>query len=571
MKPILYGPNETGFTTNGIGILGDCASCVVTEERNGIYDLEMQYPVSGIHYKDIKLRSLLLAKPNPTTDPQPFRVYEITRPINGLVTVYAHHISYDLAGIPVSPFTANSVVQALAGLKSNAATPCPFTFWTDKSTSANMRVDVPTSIWSLLGGTEGGILDVYGGEYEFDRYIVKLHGRRGYDRGVSIRYGKNMTDLRQEENCAAVYTGVYPYWSDAEGAMVTLPEKILYASGSYDFTRIMPLDLSEEWESAPTVDQLRSRAASYMESNKIGVPQVSIAVSFVPLEQTEEYKDMALLERVSLCDTVTVEFEQLGVSATAECIRTDYDVLLDRYREIEIGDARTNLTDVIVDQGKELQQKPDVTAVQAAILSMTASILGAKGGAVRLIDTNNDGMPDTLYIADDPDPTKAVKVWRFNYEGWGASKNGYNGPFVMGASLEKGFIADFITSGTIKTELLDVASILAENITATGIIYFDNGVYSMRYDPEDKRFWIQTHNAPIHMTADGGSITLSSQQQIYLQSDYEVLIHGKTQVKTFGQNITFDTTDVYGNSGYVSVNGKKLSFATDGTVRWEAT
>ena len=302
--------------------------------------------------------------------------------------------------------------------------------------------------------TQGGILDTYGGEYEFDRWTVKLHKQRGYDRGVAIRYGKNMTSLTQDQSCEAVYTGVYPFWADVDGNIVQLDDRIVSAPGSYGFTRIYPLDLSAEWEDEPTKDQLKARAERYIKDNNIGVPKVSLSVAFYPLDQSEDYQGIAMLEQVGPCDTVTVEFPRLGVSAVAECVGIKYDVLSERYDELEIGDARTTLADTIVAQGQEIQQRPSDSTMRAAVMQLTAAILGASGGAVRLLDTNNDGMPDELYIADNDDPAKAKKVWRWNYAGWGASSNGYNGPFTLGATLEGGIVADFITTGTLNASLI---------------------------------------------------------------------------------------------------------------------
>ena len=363
MKPILYQSTETGFDTNGGGILGDCVSCTVTEERNGAYELEMEYPITGIHYADIAMRSIILAKPNPTSDPQPFRVYESSKPMGGIVTVYARHTANDLDAIPVNPFTSSTAASAMSGLKSNAAVACPFTFSTDKTTSAKMTVSVPKTIWELLGGSQGGILDVYGGEYEFDQFHVKLWASRGSDNGVSIRYGKNLTDLRQDENCVSVYTGVYPYWADADGNLTTLPEKIVNVSGTFDFTRIKPVDFSADFEEQPTEATLRSAANAYITNNQIGVPNVSIKVSFLPLDQTEEYRDIAPLERVDLCDVVSVSFPELGVSAKAKVIKTVYNVLLDRYSSVELGDARDSVAKIIVTQEKKLaQQEQDIAS-----------------------------------------------------------------------------------------------------------------------------------------------------------------------------------------------------------------
>jgi len=452
MTPILYTATETAFASNGLGMLTDAISCTVTEERNGAYELSMRYPVTGIHFEDIALRSLILAKPNPIDDPQPYRVYAITKPMAGIVTISAEHITYDMSGMPVSPFTAGSLGGALAGLTSNAATSHSFTFWTDKVSDGEFTVSQPSSMRSCLGGQAGSILDVYGGEWQFDRFTARLWFERGMDRGVTIRYGKNLIDLEQEENCAAVYTGIYPYY--VGDSVIQLPEKILYAAGTYDFTRILPLDMSGDFDEAPTVAQLREAAQAYLERNNIGVPKVSLKLSFVQLEQTEEYAHLALLERVSLCDTVSVEFAAMGVSATAKCVKTVYNALLDRYDSVELGEARTNIADVIAGQEKAIERIPNKSFLLRASEALTKTLLGADGGDVRFIDANGDGAPDTLYIADDPDPAKALKVWRFNYEGWGASKNGYNGPFVMGASLNDGIIADFITAGTLDAALI---------------------------------------------------------------------------------------------------------------------
>lgn len=464
MKPVLYPSQETAFGSNGLGVLTDAASCVIIEERNGAFELEMTYPVSGIHYKEIAPRCIILAKPNPVDDPQPFRVYRITKPMGGLVTVYGEHISYDLAGVPASPFAAESAPDAMEKLKSSSAIPTPFSFWTDKDTAGTMGITAPVALRSLLGGREGSVLDVYGGEYKFDRYTVRLYNQRGQNRGASIRYGKNLTDLTQDENIAGVYTGVYPYWSSMEGALVQLPEKILPAPGNYDFTRIMTLDLSSEFQEPPTQDQLRARAEAYMKANNIGVPRVSLTVSFVPLEQTEEYKDIGLLERVELCDTVNVEFPSLGVSATAKCVRTVYDALLDRYKSVELGDARTNIADTIAAQQQKIEQAPDKTFVQQAVDSATGQITGNKGGYVVLHSSTGSKEPDEILIMDTPDIKTAVKVWRWNKAGLGYSSYGYNGPYGLAMTQDGSIVADFITAGTLNAALAKVINLDASNI-----------------------------------------------------------------------------------------------------------
>lgn len=466
MKPILFSSTATEFNTQGLGVLTDTISCTSTEERNSAFELTMQYPDTGVHFGEITDRCIIYAIPSPYRSPQPFRIYRITRPMDGIIMVYARHITYDLSGVPLNPFTAINAPDALSKLSLNAAVDSPFTFWTDKSTVASFAVSTPSSTRSVLGGSSGSILDVYGGEYEWDGFTVRLYGHRGYDNGVVISYGKNLTDIEQDRNISNVATGIYPYWTNAEGALVTCDPKIVNAPGTYDFTRVVPVDFSNDFEGQPTPAQLQARAEKYVEDNKIGIPKTSITASFVQLEQFPEYEDLALLEKCDLCDTVTIRYPQLGVEAKAEIVKIETDVLLERYNSVEIGDVRTNIADTIVGQQQEIKQKPSETYLREAVLALTETILGASGGAVRLLDTNSDGMPDTLYIADDPDPTKARKVWRFNHEGWGASKNGYNGPFSYGATLENGMVADFITAGTLNADLVNIVNLISDHVVS---------------------------------------------------------------------------------------------------------
>lgn len=442
MKPVLFASTATAFTTNGLGKLSDAASCTVKETRNGAFELTLKYPVEGIHYAEIQQRSIILAKPNPVDLAQPFRVYRISKPINGLVTVYAYHISYDLTGIPVSPYSAASVQAALAGFSTNAVATNPFTFWSDMTSSGDFIVKSPASVRSLLPT----VLEVYGGEYKYDKYTVRLYQQRGVNRGVTIRYGKNLTDLKQDENCSNVYTGVYAYYSDGNGIVETSP-KVTPAPGTYDYTRVLPLDLRAEFKEAPTAEALKATAEQYMSDHNIGVPEVSLNVSFVQLEQTQEYKDLALLERVELCDTVTVIFERLGVNATAQVTSTVYNVLIDAYDSVTIGNVRKNVAMTIAEQAQEIAKGPDLTALQAAVIEATELITGNQGGYVVIHSSTGGKTPDEILIMDQPDIESAVQVWRWNKSGLGYSSSGYNGPYGLAMTIDGKINADFIITG----------------------------------------------------------------------------------------------------------------------------
>ena len=457
MTPRYYAA-DSEIKGNGVGALRDALYCTVTEERNGSYELEMGYPVSGQHYSELTLRGLICAKPNPYSEEQYFRVYKISRPINGQVIISAQHISYDLCGIPVAPYTAGTAAQALDRLKSQATVECPFEFWTDLSTTADFAAPVPSSLRSLLGGIDGSILDVYGGEYEWDNYTVKLHSERGTDREVSIRYGKNLTDLTQEENCTNVYTGVYPYWADSAGAVtqISTGPVVDVPENQYSFTRVLLLDLSQDYTERPTDEQLKQSALSYIKANKIGVPKVSLKLSYAQLEQTVEYKGKALLERVGLCDTVHVTFERLGVDATAKVIKTTYNVLLDRYDSVELGTPRSNLASTIVGIEKSTKTEVDKTksALQQAVDQATKLITGNLGGYVVLHSSAGNDTPDELLVMDQPDINTATKVWRWNLSGWGYSSTGYAGPYRLAATMDGAINADFLTTGTLNAEII---------------------------------------------------------------------------------------------------------------------
>lgn len=369
--PRLYPPTAAAWDTNGLGALSDCISCVVEETLNGPFELEMQYRLNGLHYADITLRSIILAKPNPTARPQPFRVYKISRPINGVVTINAQHLSYDLSGIVIEPFNAPSLASALEGMKTNAVTENPFEYETDKTVISDFVVSYPSSARSLVAGQRGSLLDTYGGELEFDRYQVKLWAHRGKDNGVTIRYGKNMTDVNQEEDGSGVYTGVYPYWYSEEEGSADLGSSYVPVEGEFDFTRILLLDLTEEFENKPTAEDLTQKAQEYISNHDPGVPTISTTVSW--------YQSKDFVENVNLGDVVGVYFSRLGISAKAKIVKTRYNALQNRYESVDIGSVRSSIAGTIVsmDQGVSSVTQYTVTETRriAKELEMTADSL----------------------------------------------------------------------------------------------------------------------------------------------------------------------------------------------------
>ena len=469
MKPILYESTEKQFNHNGIGTLADAISCIVIEERNGSYELEMEYPLGGIHYEEIKNNSIVLAVPSDGKQAQPFRIYKITRPIGGVVSVYAEHISYDLSGIPVRPFKASDCASALRGLVENSMIANPFNTWTDIAGSGKYEQKLPASFRSRLAGTQGSILDSFGNgaELEFDRFTVKVHQNRGHDNGVTIRYGKNLTDLKQDESIESVYTATIAYWTKEENDKeeVVIGEiQYLPNHADYPKERVFVLDCSSDFENKPTKEQLNNKAMQYIRSNNLGIPKVSIDVSFIQLWQTEEYKNIVSLERVSLCDTVHVVFEKLGVDATAKVIKTEYNVLTDRYDKVTLGEARSNFAETIKESTKATVQPMIKSAVENAVEHATANISGFSGYVTKITDAN--GNWSELVISDNADYTQARNVWRWSQGGLGFSSNGYAGPYTTAITADGHINGAMITAGTINANTVNVGNkVLTETLT----------------------------------------------------------------------------------------------------------
>lgn len=464
-------------TSEGLGRLAEATAVTVTEERNGAYYAELTVPISAKHYKDLTLGGILLIKPNTTDDPQMFRIAKMTRPMNGLVQIRANHISYDLNKTSVKPFGgATNVATALYGIKNQMQGGEAFTFWTNKTTVGSFRNQIPQSARALMGGQQGSLLDVYGGEFHYLGLQVRLEASRGANRGVRIAYGKNLTDIKQEENIESMYTAVLPYimFSNMTQAKVGDLQTIIQTAEP----KIMSLDLTSKFkedDGVPTVEQINAAAQAYIEANTLTEPQISISVSFVNLADTEEYKNIAPLERVSLCDTVTVFFEKLNINATAKVIKTVYDVLAERYKSIELGNARSTLASTITNAISTSQESIRNTRsfLEDAIAHATDLISGGLGGHV-VFNKNSAGEPEEILIMDTADTSTAVNVIRMNRKGIGFSTNGYNGPFTTAWTIDGGFVADFIKSGTI--EAIDITG---SNITGSNL-RSSNGAYQMQ-------------------------------------------------------------------------------------------
>lgn len=473
MIPILYEGTETEFTSQGLGSLSDATSCTISEEINNTYELEMNYPMTGVHFFDIKVGRIILATPAPRKESEPFSIYKISKPIDGIVTIYAEHISYRLSYIPVKPFSASNCYGALNGCVENSLENNPFTVWTDKALNINFSFNKPQSFRLCLGGVEGSILDTYRGEYEFNRFTVKLHTNRGSLKDTAkIIYGKNLTDLKQEESIENTITGIVPYWtstvtqtndegtstSESVEVVVTLPEYVLESeyADKFPYRRTAVVDLSEYFQNQPTVDELRTRANQYMKDNLTGLPTVSLTVSFIDLAKSEENKDFAS-EIVYLGDQVPVYFENLGIATKAEITSATYDVLADRYDSLTLGTVSSSLSKTLNEISKKQDTVVTQTNLQSALILAQKVMAGGAGGYI--VTKYFNGHPSETYYGDTDNVDTMVNVIRINKNGIAFSNSGISGPYVSAWTIDGKFNADFIQAGKISGSFIEANSI----------------------------------------------------------------------------------------------------------------
>lgn len=474
MIPILYQTVTEGVVPSdyGLGALTDTISASVTEERNGGYELTLTYSANGIHAEELKPNRIIKAKPNFSDSPQLFRIYKIGKTINGQFTVNAAHISYDLSGKVATTGTASSCVAACLLLTSDFAG--NFTITTDKTTVGNFSITEPSSVRSWFGGKAGSLLDVYGSaEWHYDNYTASLLTARGLDRGVVIRYGKNLTDLSQTLDISNLATAITPFAKNNELGSVAVGASV--STGlSLDYDREKAVDFSDsvDWEeSTPINTQLAALAAAYVSkyTSELTTITDSITLDFVQLSSLEE--------RVDLCDVVHIYFEALGISASAKCVATTWDVLEERYTSATFGDPKTSIATTVAEQQIKLENTPDKTQVVGIVNRQTELITGNLGGYVVMHDADLDGKPDEILIMNTPDINTATDVIRMNLGGIGFSNgNGYAGPYTTALSFS-GIVADAITTGVLNANLIKAGVI--EDLLGNSQIDLSNGEASL--------------------------------------------------------------------------------------------
>lgn len=362
MIPILYESNEIYFDTNGLGRLRDCISCIVTEERNGIYECDFEYPVAGAHFDEIRYGRIVAVEHDYTNDMQPFDIVSATKPINGVVKFHAVHISYRQSKM----VTYGTGVQSLADAFDMFDTVFfpenpmgtdtggnPFTYLTDKDSTGYVAAfdGEPRSIRSILGGVEGSILDSYGGEYEWDKFFVYLRSARGSYKDFAIRYSVNLLDYTEDVDYSETYSSIIPYWKgtdENQNPIYVIGDQTNYSTPTVTGRgETVPIDLTDKFETQPTKAQVEAAGADYLNAQQPVLPQRNISIDFVRLQDTDEYAELAGLFNCKLCDTIRVIFPTYKMDGYYKIVKIVYNVLTERYDSVELGALPTTLSQAL--------------------------------------------------------------------------------------------------------------------------------------------------------------------------------------------------------------------------------
>ncbi len=362
----LYESNITSFPLdNGIGVLSDAISSVAKEEINGLFELKIEYDSEGFLADVIKEEMIIKAKANDKQDEQLFRIYSITKNHeNDNLIIDAQHITYDLGNNFVEKLEARSLTkrQVMELIGSSTQYPHPFNVTSSNNSTRSSTSLYRTNPLQMIGGIEGSVLQIWGGQIERDNFNLILHDRRGSDDGVKVLYKKNLTGLTAKFDIENLVTRIFPYvyipaTDEDPEQLITVPGKYIDSPyiDNYEMPYILPVDYSYE-DGIETSQDLLNMASNWFTETGRDKPKVNMEVQFEHLWETEEYKDVAALELVGMGDTITVEHSKLKVEGTAIVNRIEYDVIARKNIAVDVGHVKARFTDKVNDVSNVIEK-----------------------------------------------------------------------------------------------------------------------------------------------------------------------------------------------------------------------
>lgn len=377
MLPLLYKSNtaKNDFDNNGLGFIRNCTKCKVAEVHNGMYELELEMLTNDRLANNIAVGMFLKVRANPHDNLQIFEIYQMSV-TDTKITAKAQHLKYTAGG--------NVLGEDFGTLLDDGYTPQEtwekiqhylefnnlFEFYSDITTKASVTAgrDCPIRLGDFLSGVDGSMLDTFHGEFHYDNFKIELLKSRGTDTGIVIRYGSNISSYQQDSDYSTVYSHLLPYatvqvkkYYSGENIgsrlIYTSPTLIDLQNDILTYKRALAYDFSDKftekddvllqyegtggyqnWEELTA--KLETIAEQYILENKSALTEISVNIT---VDVAETLKN---LENCKLCDTVQVYFEPLGFSASAKIVKTEYDVLLEKYTKIELGTIKKTIADL---------------------------------------------------------------------------------------------------------------------------------------------------------------------------------------------------------------------------------
>lgn len=497
-RVVIFDKTATDFSSRGLGVLKNTICCKPFEYKNGAYECYLEYPIMDEKADLIQYENIIYC--NTPRGYQPFRIYQISKNDNDMVLeVYAMHIFYDLKDnlIEDTNIVGASAVNAIDQILSKTQYTTPFVAGGDYTTTANSRLVRKNPADAIIGDDDNSIINRFGGEIERDNFNIKIHEKYGENRGVVVKYAKDITGLEVKCDMSTVVTRIMPEGYNG----FFLPEKYVDSSliNNYTHPKIAEYDFSVKVKGYYEGDdediiqntgegykKLRELSKKLFTEEHIDVPETTVSISLVNLKKTNEYKDLSVLVTIYPFDTITIRHKPLGVDIEVQMNYWQYDSLNDEYITMEFGNAKNNIANttnsinVIAD---------NLTKEQANLLTQ------AKENATNLLNNGLGGYViktrDELLIMDTDDINTAREVWRWNKNGLGYSSTGYNGVYGTAITADGQIVADKITTGIL-------TAIIIQNVSKTfkidlsgnnGAQFYNNSLLAMTMSGNSLKFY----------------------------------------------------------------------------------
>ncbi|EGO6705737.1 peptidoglycan DD-metalloendopeptidase family protein [Enterococcus faecalis] len=580
--PVIFKPGEKDFTTNGLGRLIDATRCEITEEANGKYELEMDYPAISRFSDYFENGYQIKAKPN---DLEEYHIFEIKQTFKDTFTnsivIYAQSRTYKLGNRQVRLVTVDNRngAEAMRLIEQNMDEPCDIKLHSDINTASSTIFEA-RNVLNCIAGEQGSLLQYWGGEIKREPFKLSLLRRRGRDNVGTVRYGKDLKGLTIKFDWQSIVTKVLPFAELQSGADGT-SQRIYGDAVKSEYINKYPdvyaqyVQFTED-QGVKDLSSLNKVAGKYFTTLYPGSdkPKVSIELEIEKLTDSEEAKEFAKMRNYNLFDTFTVYHKFYDIDIQTKVTGIVYDALAEKTIKITAGDIQV----AFYKQQSQDFQEAIKTLTKKDYMSnfidyITDLINGVKGGSILQYPKNR---PHTLYFMDTDSTDTAKNVIAINNQGIGFSTTGWKGPFRNAWTIDGILNADFIRAGKIRSDIFETSFNAYGDILrlVNGALQAWNGKTKiMELTKQGLEFWngnshigsIGTKGNPFPDLRDvNGNLVVSDGNSLLLVADNPQKIIGLSNQSGAGHLITGLTQFFVGNNfNFFGPKGSKSTITVD--------